>query len=59
MARVQAFMLEILPGPTLMSRDNLDSMKQDNIASGQHPLPPHWQPMPLEAIAPEYLHPST
>ena len=58
-ARVQAFMLEILPGPTLMSRDNLDSMKQDNIASGQYPLPPHWQPTPLEAIAPEYLHPGT
>jgi NADH dehydrogenase len=58
-ARLQAFMLEMLPGPTLMSRDNLDSMKQDNIASGQYPLPPHWQPTPLEAIAPEYLRPST
>jgi NADH dehydrogenase len=57
-ARLQAFMLEMLPGPTLMSRDNLDSMKQDNIASGQYPLPPHWRPTPLEAIAPDYLRPS-
>lgn len=57
-ARLQALMLELMPGPTLMSRDNLDSMKQDNIASGQYPTPPHWQPTPLEAVAPDYLRPS-
>lgn len=55
LARMQAFMLEYLPGGPLMSRDNLDSMKADNIASGRHPLPPHWKPAPLEAIAPDYL----
>jgi len=54
-ARLQALMLELLPGPTLMSRDNLDSMKQDNVATGQYPLPPHWQATPLEAVAPDYL----
>lgn len=57
-ARLQALMLELLPGPTLMSRDNLDSMKQDNIASGLYPVPPHWRPTPLEAVAPDYLRPS-
>ncbi len=54
-ARLQALMLEYLPGGPLMSRDNLDSMKADNIASGRHPLPPHWKPTPLEAVAPYYL----
>jgi NADH dehydrogenase len=28
---LQAFMLELMPGPTLMSRDNLASMQQDNV----------------------------
>ncbi len=54
-ARLQALMLEWMPGGPLMSRDNLDSMKADNIASGRHPLPPNWAPMPLEAVAPDYL----
>ena len=31
----QALMMELLPGPTLMSRDNLASMKVDNIATGR------------------------
>ncbi len=54
-ARVQAFVLEHLPGGPLMSRDNLDSMKADNVASGHYPLPPQWKPTPLEAVAPDYL----
>ena len=58
-ARLQALMLELLPGPTLMSRDNLDSMKADNVASGLYPMPPHWKPTPLEAVAPDYLRPQT
>jgi NADH dehydrogenase len=32
-AHLQAFMMEFLPGPTLMSRDNLASMQTDNVAS--------------------------
>ena len=32
-AYLQALMMEFLPGPTLMSRDNLDSMQTDNVAS--------------------------
>ncbi|MEO0317593.1 MAG: hypothetical protein RL404_1270 [Pseudomonadota bacterium] len=55
LARLQAFMFEYLPGAPLMSRDNLDSMKADNVASGLHPLPPQWHPQPLEAVAPDYL----
>ena len=54
-ARLQALLLEWVPGGPLMSRDNLDSMKADNVASGRHPLPPHWTPTPLEAVAPDYL----
>lgn len=34
---VQALMMEWLPGPTLMSRDNLASMQVDNVATGRHP----------------------
>ncbi len=32
---LQALLMEFAPGPTLMSRDNLDSMKVNNIASPQ------------------------
>ncbi len=55
LARLQAFFLEHVPGGPLMSRDNLDSMKSDNVASGLYPVPVGWQPTPLEAVAPEYL----
>jgi NADH dehydrogenase len=37
MGRMQALMLELAPGPTLMSRDNLDSMRNDNVATGLLP----------------------
>jgi NADH dehydrogenase len=30
-------MMELLPGPPLMSRDNLASMQVDNISNGQWP----------------------
>ena len=55
LARLQAFFLEHVPGGPLMSRDNLDSMKSDNLASGKFPVPAGWRPTPLEAIAPQYL----
>lgn len=57
LARFQALLMELLPGPTLMSRDNLDSMKVNNVASGNLPgldalgIVPH----SLSAIAPTYL----
>ncbi len=37
LAYVQAWVMEHLPGPTLMSRDNLASMQVDNVASGSCP----------------------
>ena len=53
LAMLQAAALECLPGP-LMSRDNVRSMRADNVASG--PAQP-WgrQPTSLETIAPAYL----
>ena len=57
MGRMQALMLELAPGPTLMSRDNLDSMRTDNVATG---LLPGLESLGIKAaalrpIAAEYL----
>ena len=56
LARMQAWFLEHAPGGPLMSRDNLDSMRADNVGS------PGTVPMPTapEDVAPFYLgdHPS-
>lgn len=57
-ARMQAMLMELAPGEPLMSRDNLDSMKVDNVASVQP-----FEPAPelgirltaMEAEAPSYL----
>ncbi len=38
-ARLQARLMELAPGEPLLSRDNLDSMKRDNIASRQPYVP--------------------
>jgi uncharacterized protein YbjT (DUF2867 family) len=55
LARLQAMLLEHMPGGPLMSRDNLDSMKTDNVAT----MPPHSElgitPTYLEAVAQHYL----
>ena len=55
MGRMQAFFMEHMPGGPLMSRDNLDSMKVDNVAT--QPIAPilNLVPTPLEAVAPKYL----
>lgn len=60
-ARMQAAFFEMLPGEPVISRDNLDSMKTDNV------LVPHEGVLtagalgikltPLEAVAPHYLAP--
>jgi uncharacterized protein YbjT (DUF2867 family) len=57
LAQLQAFMMELAPGPTLMSRDNLDSMKVDNVASGRLPGLDALgiTPSALRDIAPTYL----
>ena len=57
LARIQAFLLEHVPGGPIMSRDNLDSMKVDNVATGNYSTPPAWIATPLEAVAPRYLAP--
>ncbi len=36
-ARAQAFLMELMPGTPLMSRDNIDSMRVPNVAGGQLP----------------------
>jgi NADH dehydrogenase len=57
-AQVQARMMELAPGEPLMSRDNLDSMKVDNVASRQPYVPaPELgiTPTAMEAEAPRYL----
>ena len=57
LGRLQAAILELLPGRTLMSRDNVDSMKTPNVASGKLPGLERLgiEPTPLESIAPRYL----
>ncbi len=61
LGRLQALLFELMPGTPLMSRDNLDSMKCDNV------LDPAIQALTaatlgikltaLEAVAPNYLSP--
>ncbi|GMV01984.1 MAG: complex I NDUFA9 subunit family protein [Burkholderiaceae bacterium] len=55
LGRLQAALLEFAPGPTLMSRDNFDSMSIDNVASGPIAAELDLTPTPLGAIAPAYL----
>jgi uncharacterized protein YbjT (DUF2867 family) len=53
--RLQARLFELLPGPPVLTRDNLDSMRADSVLSG--PLAPELllTPASLEAVGPEYL----
>ncbi|NML13636.1 complex I NDUFA9 subunit family protein [Azohydromonas caseinilytica] len=57
LARLQAGLMHLLPGEPLMSGDNLDSMKVDNVASGRLPGLQDLgiQPTAVEAVVPEYL----
>ena len=57
LARLQAFFMELLPGDPVLSRDNLNAMKTDNVASGQLPglRALGITPAALDAIAPTYL----
>ena len=57
LGRLQALAMEWLPGEPLMSRDNLDSMRVDNVASGRVPGLPALgiDPAPLAAVGPLYL----
>ncbi len=55
--RLQAAMMEWLPGEPLMSRDNVDSMRVPNVASGQLPGLQSLgiTPAAVAAVAPGYL----
>jgi uncharacterized protein YbjT (DUF2867 family) len=57
LGRLQALAMELLPGPPLLSRDNLDSMRVPSVASGRLPGLDRLgiAPTPLEAVAPFYL----
>lgn len=57
LARLQARLMELAPGEPMMSRDNIDAMKTDNVASGKLPGLPALgiTPATLSAIAPTYL----
>jgi len=57
LGRLQALAMELLPGPTLMSRDNIDSMQVANVASGKLPGLESLdiETTPLESVAPRYL----
>jgi uncharacterized protein YbjT (DUF2867 family) len=57
LARVQAWVMEHLPGEPLMSRDNLQSMKVANVASGHYPSLAALgiTASSVQAIAPTYL----
>lgn len=57
MARLQALMLEWLPGQPLMSRDNLDSLRVDNVTSASMFEQFGIRPTAIEAVAPSYLRP--
>ncbi|MCZ8292044.1 MAG: complex I NDUFA9 subunit family protein [Hylemonella sp.] len=55
--RLQALMMELAPGQPLMSRDNLDSMKVDNVLTGRVPgfAALGITPTGPAAVAPAYL----
>jgi NADH dehydrogenase len=57
LARLQAVVMESLPGTPMLSRDNLDSMRVDSVASGTLPTLTDLdiQPAALAAVAPQYL----
>jgi NADH dehydrogenase len=54
LGRMQALFLEKLPGK-LMTRDNLDSMRVDNVCKAGFPAVFGFEPAPLETIVPSYL----
>ncbi len=60
-AKLQAFMMGLLPGEPLISQDNLNSMKVDNVSSGQLPRLEFFGVTvhALSVIAPDYLRKNT
>ena len=57
LARIQATLMELAPGEPIMSRDNLDAMKVDNVSGGKLPglQALGITPSALSAVVPFYL----
>lgn len=57
LARIQARLMELAPGEPIMSRDNLDAMKVDNISGGKLPglQALGISPSAISAVVPFYL----
>jgi NADH dehydrogenase len=57
LGRLQALMMELAPGEPLMSRDNLDAMRVDNVTTSEHPglTALGITPASVRAVAPAYL----
>ena len=55
LGRLQARMLELMPGPTLMSRDNFDSMAIANTASGTIAPQLGVRPTSIAEVAPRWI----
>jgi NADH dehydrogenase len=57
LGKLQALAMELIPGEPLMSRDNIDSMRVDNVASGTLPglAALGIEARSLESVAPAYL----
>ncbi len=57
LGKLQALFMELAPGEPLMSRDNLDAMSVDNVATGQWPglVELGIQPSAVQAVAASYL----
>lgn len=62
LARLQAMLFEMLPGEPMLTRDNLDSMRVDNVISASTKALTAEalgiKVTPLEAVAPQYLSPT-
>ena len=56
-AQAQAFLMELMPGTPLMSRDNIDSMRVPNVASGLLPglASLGIAASPMDSVLPDYL----
>ncbi len=59
LGRLQAGLMELLPGEPMMSRDNLDSMRVPNVSGGKLPglRALGIVPAPMEVVVPGYLAP--
>lgn len=55
LSAMQAAVLELLPGPPLLTRDNLRSMQLENVCECAFPAVFALEPTSLETIAPGYL----